>query len=66
MGELFRPIPHRVVDDGDLVLLIGIRPSSILLNYLQGIVTPNGSMTGGDDVDGKIQLHNLFNLALHQ
>ena len=64
MGKLLRAVPHGVIGDGDLILLIGIRPRGILLHDLQRILPPDGAVGGCDHLDGKVQVSDLLQLFL--
>ena len=37
LGHDPRPVPHRVVDDRDLVFLVVVRPFQVLLDDLHGV-----------------------------
>jgi len=60
VGDLRRAFPHGIIGDGDLILLVGRCPCSVLFNDLQGIVAPDRAMGGSYHLDGQVQLADLI------
>ena len=50
-----RSLPHGVVGDGHLILLIGVRPFCVLLHNLEGILPPDCAVTGRDELKGQVE-----------
>ena len=57
-------MPHSVVDDGNLVLLVGGRPLLVLFNNLHGVVFPDDTMAGAYHVDGQLHTKYFLNLPV--
>ena len=51
-----RRIPHRIINDGDLVFLIFLGPFLIRFDDLQGIVPPDDAVAGANHIDRNVHL----------
>jgi len=66
LGQLSRTAPHGVVDDGDAVFLVVLRPLGVFAHDLQGILPPDDAVARRDDVDGQAQADYFVDLRLHE
>ena len=63
--QLRRPLPHGVVGDRDLILLVGVGPGRILFHDPSRRLGPDGSVGGSDHLDGKVEPADLRQLLRH-
>jgi len=56
-------LPHCVVDEGNLVFLVIGSPGLVGLDDLQGIVTPDHTVAGADQVNRQPQVQDFFDFA---
>ena len=60
--QLSRALPHSIIGNSNLILLICICPSSVFLNYLTRIVTPYHTVRRSDYVNRQVQLSDFLKL----
>ena len=66
LGHQAGGLPHRVIDDGHLILLIVITPLQVFLNNQAWVVAPDDAVAGTNHLQRQIHPHDFFHLAVTQ
>lgn len=65
-GKAPCPVPHGVIDNRDLVLLVIGCPFKVLVNNLQRVVAPDNPVARTDRRNGKVEPYDFIDLSRHK